>query len=83
MVPDPVAFGPLLEERELKLKVFFYEEEDFSLGDCEIGLFCCRGICCFRLVLAVFGCGELFGEDIFEDYAAVVPYCVVFGVLVE
>lgn len=83
VIPDPVAFRPLFEEGKLELEVFFYEEEDFSLGDCEVGLFCCRGICCFRLGFAVLRCGELFGEDIFEDYAAVVPYRVVLGILVE
>ena len=32
MVPDPVAFGELLEEWDEKLEVLFYKEADLLLG---------------------------------------------------
>jgi len=81
VVPDPVAFGILLDERDEEGEVFFDEHGDFLLGESQGGF--------VRLVgLRSLGDGivagrELFLEDILEEAAAVVPDSVILWVLLK
>lgn len=84
MVPDPVALRPLLEQRYLILQVFFDHQQDLTLCYAYAILFGCGFVAFFSLRSRLFvGCSQLCGEDMLENDAAVVPYCVVFWVLVE
>jgi len=87
VVPDPVAFGVLLYERDEELEVFFDEHGDFLLGEGQGGLlfllFC--GASRLRLCLGdgIIPRLKLFLENIKEEAAAVVPDGVVLWVLLE
>ena len=79
MVPDPVAFGEGAEEGDEEGEVFADEEGDLVLRWGEALSSCC----CSVGVGVMVGGGEFVGDDGVEEEAAVVPYCVVLGVLGE
>lgn len=96
MVPDPVAFGPLLEERDLEGQVFFDEQQDLALRDSQIG--CCSGggiavldrryvhamfFFLLLLLFLLFAGIQLGGKDRLENDAAVIPDGIVLRVLVQ
>lgn len=76
MVPDPVAFGELLEQREEESEVFADQESNLVLGWRQAWRWLRLSIFSWRRV-------DLFGKDMLEDESAVVPDGVVFGVLAE
>jgi len=86
VVPDPVAFGVLLYERDEELQVFFDEHGDFLLGEGQGGLpllFCRARLRGGGLGDGIVARCELFGEDVEEEAAAVVPDGVVLWILLQ
>lgn len=80
MVPDPVALGEGFEEGNEEEKILADEFGDLVLCGTEALTVGGGGV---RVVVVGRNVGELAGEDIAEQEAAVVPYCVVLWVLGE
>lgn len=76
MIPDPVAFWELLEQRQQESQVLADQKGDLMLGRSQTWRRFRLGVFRWRRVY-------LFGKDMLKDEAAVVPDGVIFGVLGE